>query len=101
MLWKDVCVLEVSLGCECSFNRGGIDALITKARPGRNRKVKLPRLRDLLVPGLANPATVGQGHWTAVKLHGYLKEHLQLEFGYSSPVRWLHELNFHLRLPQA
>jgi len=58
------------------FNRGGIDALITKARPGRRRKVKLERVRDLLLPVLENPATVGQGHWTAVKLHGYLKEQL-------------------------
>ena len=63
------------------FNRGGIDALITRSRPGRRRKVKLERVRDLLVPVLENPATVGQGHWTAVKLHGYLKEQLQLEFG--------------------
>ena len=39
------------------FNRGGIDALITKARPGRKRKVKLERVRDLLVPVLENPAT--------------------------------------------
>jgi len=82
------------------FNRGGIDALITKARPGRRRKVKLERVRDLLLPVLENPAVVGQGHWTAVKLHGYLKEQLQLEFGYSTTVRWLHELNFHLRVPQ-
>ena len=82
------------------FNRGGIDALITKARPGRRRKVKLERVRDLLLPVLAHPATVGQGHWTAVKLHGHLKEQLQVEFGYSTTVRWLHELNFHLRVPQ-
>lgn len=82
------------------FNRGGIDALITKTRPGRRRKVKLERVHDLLLPVLENPAAVGQGHWTAVKLHGYLKEQLQLEFGYSTTVRWLHELNFHLRVPQ-
>jgi hypothetical protein len=30
------------------FNRGGIDALITKPRPGRRRKVKLERVRDLI-----------------------------------------------------
>ena len=28
------------------FNRGGIDALITRPRPGRPRKVKLERVRD-------------------------------------------------------
>jgi len=39
-------------------------------------------------------------HWTGVKLHGYLKAQLQVELGYSTTVRWLHELNFHLRVPQ-
>ena len=34
------------------FNRGGIDALITRPKPGRPRKVKLSRVRDLLVPVL-------------------------------------------------
>ena len=82
------------------FNRGGIDALITKPRPGRPRKIKLERVRDILVPVLENPALGSQGHWTAVKLHGYLKEQIQQEFGYSTTVRWLHELNFHLRVPQ-
>ena len=82
------------------FNRGGIDALITRARPGRPRKVKLERVRDLLVPVLENPAQAGQVHWTGVKLHGYLKEKLSLELGYRTAVRWLHELNFHLRVPQ-
>ena len=82
------------------FNRGGIDALITRPRSGRRRKVKLERVRDLLVPVLENPAQAGQVHWTGVKLHGYLTEQLQIELGYSTTVRWLHELNFHLRVPQ-
>ena len=38
------------------FNVGGIDALTNKGRPGRGRRVKLERLRDLLVPVLENPA---------------------------------------------
>lgn len=82
------------------FNRGGIDALITKARPGRPRKVKLERVRDLLLPVLENPAQAGQVHWTGVKVHGYLKEQLSLELGYRTTIRWLHELNFHLRVPR-
>lgn len=49
---------------------------------------------------LENPAQAGQVHWTGVKLHGYLKEQLALELGYRTTVRWLHELNFHLRVPQ-
>lgn len=89
----------VRLWIEC-FNRGGIDALITRRPKGRHRKVKLQRLRDLLLPVLENPAQAGQVHWTGVKLHGYLKEQLAIELGYSTTVRWLHELNFHLRVPQ-
>ena len=82
------------------YNRGGIDALITRPKPGRPRKVKLERLRDLLVPVLENPAQAGQVHWTGVKLHGFLQEQLQMQLGYSTTVRWLHELNYRLRLPQ-
>jgi putative transposase len=82
------------------FNRGGIDALITRPKPGRPRKVKLERVRDLLLPVLDNPAQAGQVHWTGVKVHGYLKEQLAIELGYRTTIRWLHELNFHLRVPQ-
>ena len=82
------------------FNRGGIDALITRLKPGRPRKVKLERVRDLLVPVLEDPTQAGQVHWTGVKLHGFLKEQLQIDLGYSTTVRWLHELNYHLRVPR-
>lgn len=82
------------------FNRGGIDGLITRPKPGRPRKVKLERVRDLLLPVLENPAQAGQVHWTGVKVHGYLKEQLAVELGYRTAVRWLHELDFHLRVPQ-
>ena len=39
-----------------SFNKGGIDALRTRSKPGRPRKAKLERVRDLLLPVLENPA---------------------------------------------
>lgn len=89
----------VRLWIEC-FNRGGIDALISRPKAGRPRKVKLERVRDLLLPVLENPAQAGQVHWTGVKVHGYLKEQLCVELGYRTAIRWLHELNFHLRVPQ-
>lgn len=82
------------------FNRGGIDALITRPKSGRPRKVKLERVQDLLLPVLADPTQAGQVHWTGVKLHGYLQEQLQVQLGYSTTVRWLHELDFHLRVPR-
>lgn len=102
---KDVCLIHartdrmVRLWIEL-FNRGGIDALITRPKPGRPRKVKLERVRDLLVPVLENPAQAGQVHWTGVKVHGYLKEQLAMELGYRTAIRWLHELDFHLRVPR-
>lgn len=83
------------------YNRGGINALLTKSKPGRPRKVKLQRVRDLLVPVLENPAQAGQVHWTGVKLHGFIQEQLQIQLGYSTTLRWLHELNYQLRVPQS
>ena len=82
------------------FNTGGIDALTTKRRPGRGRRVKLERLRDLLVPVLENPGQAGEVHWTGVKVHGWLKEQLELEVGYSTTVRYLHDLGCNLRVPR-
>lgn len=82
------------------FNRGGIDAPRTRKPGGRQRKVKLERVRDLLVPVLENPVQAGQVHWTGVKVHGYLKEQLCLDLSYRTAIRWLHELNFHLRVPR-
>lgn len=83
-----------------SFNKAGIDALRTRSKPGRPRKAKLERVRDLLLPVLENPAQAGQVHWTGVKLHGHLKEKLAIELGYRTTLRWLHELDFNLRVPR-
>lgn len=82
------------------FNAGGIDALITLGRSGRPRIAKLETVRELLEPVLKNPSLAGQVHWTAVKVQGYLKENLAIELGYRTTVRWLHELDFHLRVPR-
>jgi transposase len=82
------------------FNRSGIDGLRTKRSSGRPRKAKLERVRDLLVPVLQEPAQAGLVHWTGVKLHGYLKEQLQVDLGYRTTIRWLHELDYHLRVPR-
>ncbi len=82
------------------FNTGGIDALASKPRSGRSRKVQLQRLHDLLVPVLEDPTQAKELHWTGVKLHGWLKEQLALEVSYSTTVRYLHELGYNLRVPQ-
>ena len=82
------------------FNRGGIDALRTRKPGHRPRKVKLERVRDLLIPVLEDPAQAGVVHWTGVKVHGFLKEQLCVDLGYRTAIRWLHELDFHLRVPR-
>ena len=51
--------------CIEMFNRGGIDALASKPRPGRPPKVKWERLQDLLIPVLEDPTEAGELHWTA------------------------------------
>ena len=63
-------------------------------------KIKRERLRDLLVPVLEDPSQAGQLHWTGVKLHGFLKEQLQIELSYRTVINYLHELNFNLRVPR-
>ncbi len=82
------------------FNRGGIDALASKPRVGRPRKIKLQRASDLLLPVLENPSQAGEVHWTGVKLHGWLKENLGFDLGYSTTLRYLHELGYNLRVPR-
>jgi putative transposase len=83
------------------FNRGGIDALASKPRPGRPPKVKFERLQDLLIPVLADPSRAGELHWTGVKLHGWLKDQLAVELGYRTVIRYLHQLDCHLRVPRT
>jgi transposase len=87
--------------CIEMFNRGGIDALASKPRAGRPPKVKLKRLRDLLIPVLEEPAKAGELHWTGVKLHGWLKRQLAIELGYRTVIRYLHQLDYHLRVPRT
>lgn len=83
-----------------NFNSGGIDALASKPRTGRPRKVLRERLQEVVVPVLEDPAAAGERHWTGVKLHGWLKKELTVEVGYRTVIRYLHELNYNLRVPQ-
>jgi transposase len=82
------------------FNRGGVDALSTKRLGGRSRRVKIERLRDLLVPVLEDPSKAGERYWTGVKIHGWLCQELQSELSYRTVIRYLHELDYNLRVPR-
>ena len=81
------------------FNRYGIDGLLERARPGRPRQITAQQsqhYRELIT----HPAKAGQTHWTAKKFHGYLRNQLQHEVGYRTVVRWLHDNQFRLKVPQ-
>ena len=81
------------------FNARGIDGLIERARPGRPRKIP-PEHTERLRQVVAQPSLAGQVHWTARKFHGYLREQLDTELSYSTALRWLHENDFALKVPQ-
>ena len=81
------------------FNARGIDGLIDRARSGRPAAIAAERdqqLRELIL----QPDQVGVTHWTGKKFHGHLRDTLRLEVGYSTVIRWLHDQNFTLQVPQ-
>jgi len=81
------------------FNQQGIDGLIEGARSGRPAKIT-PEQSAHYCQLIEQPELADQLHWTAVKFHGYLRQELQQEIGYRTVVRWLHDHNFRLKVPQ-
>jgi len=65
-------------------------------RPARITPEQSARYRQLI----EQPELADHLHWTAVKFHGYLRQELQQEIGYRTVVRWLHDNNFRLKVPQ-
>jgi transposase len=82
-----------------AFNEKGIDGLIHAPRPGRPRKIA-PHVVDYCRDILDHPEKANQKHWTGVKFHGFLKEELKIEVGYSTVIRFLHEKNYCLKVPR-
>jgi transposase len=82
-----------------AFNAQGIDGLIEHQHPGRPRAIP-PESRERLCDLLQNPSQAEITHWTAKKFHGYLSETLDIDCGYRTVVRWLHEQDFRLKVPQ-
>jgi len=81
------------------FNRAGVDGLIDGPKTGRKRAIP-PELTTTCIELLDQPQKAGQQHWTGAKFHGHLNNELQLEVGYSTVIRFLHEQNFALKVPQ-
>ena len=82
------------------FNESGVDGLIEGSRTGCPRKISKEQ-GDKYASLIEEPELVGETHWTAKKFHGYLRDELNHEVGYSTVVRWLHENNFRLIVPQS
>jgi len=81
------------------WNRQGVDGLVEKYRLGRPRKIPIERASEI-VEVLENPEQADQVHWTGVKLHGYLRDELNLSVAYSTVMRFLHDQGFKLKVPQ-
>jgi transposase len=82
------------------FNLAGLDGLIPGRSSGRRRILPKAQVAEQIVPLIEDPSLAGQTHWTAVKLHGWIKEHLQTQLGYSTTVRYLHEAGYKLKVPR-
>lgn len=81
------------------FNASGIDGLVDKARSGRPPSISEEQAPSC-VELIEHPDKAGQTHWTGKKFHGHLREELKIEVGYSTVIRWLHDKDFRLKVPQ-
>lgn len=81
------------------YNEYGIDGLTDHERTGRPPAIP-KELAPTLAKVLEEPQSVGLCHWTGTKFHGYLREQLKLELGYSTTIRFLHKQGFALKVPQ-
>lgn len=81
------------------FNQAGIDGLLDAPKPGRPRKIP-PEQKSSLVEIVQHPEKAGETHWTGHKFHGFLRDSLELEVGYRTVIRWLHEQGFALKVPR-
>lgn len=82
-----------------SFNEQGIDGLIDKPHSGRPRVILEEQSKRYCLL-IENPSEAGQTYWSARKFHGYLRETLRHEIGYSTVLRWLRENDYRLKVPR-
>jgi transposase len=62
-----------------AFNARGLDGLIPGPSSGRPRALSENDMKEKIMPLVDDPAKANQSHWTAVKLHGWIKDTLQIE----------------------
>ncbi|MFH0957658.1 MAG: IS630 family transposase [Pseudomonadota bacterium] len=81
------------------FNERGIDGLTEGYRSGWPPKMSGER-SDEYSKLVLHPELVKEAHWTGGKFQGYLTQQCQLEAGYSTLMRWLHDEGFRLKVPR-
>lgn len=82
------------------FNARGIDGIAVRKRSGRPRKIAADRFQEEFVPILLDPSKAKETHWTGVKFHGYLRDELKVELGYSTLLRYFEKHDLRLLYPR-
>lgn len=82
-----------------AFNQQGVDGLLTDHRSGRPRKIQEGQVNEF-VELIEQPEQADRDFWTARAFHGYICEHYQVDCSYETIVRFFHEQNFALKVPQ-
>jgi transposase len=82
------------------FLEFGIDGLINKPRPGRPKILQSAEIKNRLIELLEEPNRGKESFYTAVKIHGYLKEEFKVEFSYRTLLRYIHKEEYNLRVPR-
>ena len=83
-----------------TFNSYGLEGLLARGEPGRKKSISVSEFAKDIAPVLENPGEHNQDHWTAIKLHGHLKDSGKINCAYSTLVRSLHENKYSLVVPR-
>lgn len=81
------------------FNNKGIDGLIAIKRKGCPRKIQPENIESIL-DDLDHPENNDRTFWTARAFHGFIQDEYKIECSYPTVVRFLHEQNYALKVPQ-
>lgn len=82
-----------------AFNMQGVDGLIERQHPGRPKAIAEEQATYL--HGLIEePKKVGEAHWTARKLHGFVRNNMGLAVSYATVWRLFHKRGFSLQVPR-
>jgi transposase len=84
----------------CRFNDAGVDGLTYRPRSGRPRLLDPAVVESTVLPVVDDPGLVGETHWTARKLHGWINSTLQSDLSYRTVVRYLHEHDYKRKIPR-